>query len=70
MSYQLVRDVLAAHALQCSFCVVIDARRTDLADDWYAVMKCVKPVGTANQTQNLHVAGVGSGRCRLRCENS
>lgn len=44
MSYQLVRNVLAAHALQCSFCVVIDARRTDLADDWYAVMKCVKPV--------------------------
>jgi hypothetical protein len=43
-SYQLLRNVLAAFALQCSFCVLIDARRTDLADDWYAVMKCVKPV--------------------------
>jgi hypothetical protein len=36
--------VLAAYALQCSFCVLIDARRPDLADAWYAVMKCVKPV--------------------------
>jgi hypothetical protein len=43
-SYQLLRNVLAAYALQCSFCVLIDARRTDLADAWYAVMKCVKPV--------------------------
>ena len=44
-SYQLVRNVLAACALQCSFCVLVDARRPDLADAWYAVMKCVKPVG-------------------------
>lgn len=43
-SYQLLRNVLAAYALQCSFCVLIDARRTDLADAWYAVMKCVRPV--------------------------
>lgn len=44
LSYQLLRNVLAAHALQCSFCVLIDARRRDLAGAWYAVMKCVKPV--------------------------
>jgi len=44
LSYQLLRNVLAAHALHCSFCVLIDARRTDLAGAWYAVMKCVKPV--------------------------
>jgi hypothetical protein len=44
LSYQLLRNVLAAYALQCSFCVLIDARRPDLADAWYAVMKCVKPV--------------------------
>jgi hypothetical protein len=43
-SYQLLRNVLAAYALQSSFCVLIDARRRDLADDWYVVMKCVKPV--------------------------
>jgi hypothetical protein len=42
--YQLVRNVLAAHALQCSFCVLLDARRPDLVDAWYAVMGCVRPV--------------------------
>jgi hypothetical protein len=41
-SYQLIRNVLAAHALNCSFCVLIDSRRSDLAEAWYAVMKCVK----------------------------
>src|ERR1022692_2722633 len=44
LSYQLLRNVLAAHALDCSFCVLVDARRPDLSDAWYAVMKCVKPV--------------------------
>ena len=44
LSYQLLRNVLAAYALQCSFCALIDARRPDLTDAWYAVMKCVKPV--------------------------
>src|ERR1700680_965533 len=44
LSYQLLRNVLAAYALQCSFCVLIDARRPDLRDAWYAVMRCVKPV--------------------------
>ena len=44
LSYQLLRNVLAAYALQCSFCVLIDARRTDMAEAWYAVARCVKPV--------------------------
>ena len=44
LSYQLLRNVLAAYALQCSFCVLVDARRPDLADAWYAVMKCVRSV--------------------------
>ena len=44
LSYQLLRNVLAAYALQCSFCVLVDARRPDLVDAWYAVMKCVRPV--------------------------
>jgi hypothetical protein len=44
LSYQLLRNVLAAHALQCSFCVLLDARRADLNEAWYAVMKCVKPL--------------------------
>ena len=44
LSYQLLRNVLAAYALQCSFCVLVDARRPDLADAWYAVIKCVRSV--------------------------
>jgi hypothetical protein len=44
LSYQLLRNVLAACALKCSFCVLVDARRPDLADAWYAVIKCVKRV--------------------------
>jgi hypothetical protein len=40
----LLRNVLAAYALQCSVCILVDARRPDLVDAWYAVMKCVKPV--------------------------
>jgi hypothetical protein len=43
-SYQLLRNVLAAYALECSFCVLIDTRRPDLRDAWYEVMKCVIPV--------------------------
>jgi hypothetical protein len=44
VSYQLLRNVLAAYALGCSFRVLVDARRPDLIDAWYRVMSCVKPV--------------------------
>jgi hypothetical protein len=44
VGYQLIRNVLAAHANQCSFCVLLDARRPDLMATWYSVMKCLKPV--------------------------
>jgi len=40
--YQLLRNVLAAYALNCSFCVLIDARRPDLAEAWYSVIRSVK----------------------------
>jgi hypothetical protein len=40
--YQLIRNVLAAYAGGCSFCVVHDARRPDLREAWFAVMKAVK----------------------------
>ncbi len=33
-----------AIAHECSFCLLVDARRPDLACAWYAVMKCLKPV--------------------------
>jgi|SRR5579884_1414833 len=42
VSYQLLRNVLAAYALNLSFCVLLDARRPDLREQWYTVMKCVR----------------------------
>lgn len=44
LGYQLIRNVLGAYANQCSFCVMADARRPDLREAWYAVMRCVRPV--------------------------
>ena len=43
-SYQLIRNVLAAHASARSFCVLTDARRPELIEAWFAVMKCVLPM--------------------------
>ncbi len=44
LSYQLIRNVLAAHASGCAFCVLADARRPELIETWYAVIRCVRPV--------------------------
>ena len=41
-SYQLIRNVLAAHIRQLSFCVLLDARRPDLIEAWYEVMSCIR----------------------------
>ncbi len=41
-SYQLIRNVLAAFDRHASFCVLLDERRSDLLESWYAVMRCVK----------------------------
>jgi hypothetical protein len=42
VSYQLIRNVLAAHAQDASFCVIHDARRPDLREAWFQVMAAVK----------------------------
>jgi hypothetical protein len=39
--YQLIRNVLAAHAADAAFCVLCDARRHDLIDLWYEVLSAV-----------------------------
>ena len=44
VSYQLIRNVLAAHATDCGFCVLLDARRPDLMESWYAILRCVRPL--------------------------
>ena len=43
-SYQLIRNVLAAYASDCGFCLLVDARRPDLIESWFAVLRCVRPV--------------------------
>jgi hypothetical protein len=40
--YQLIRNVLAAYAENCSFCVVHDNRRPDLREAWFEVLAAVK----------------------------
>jgi hypothetical protein len=40
--YQLIRNVLAAYAEGCCFCVVHDERRPDLREAWFEVMTAVK----------------------------
>jgi hypothetical protein len=42
VSYQLIRNVLAAHALDLDFCTFLDARRPDLLEDWYEVVRCIR----------------------------
>ncbi len=41
-SYQLLRGVLAAHRAGGSFCVMLDARRTDLIAAWHVVLRAVR----------------------------
>ena len=43
ISYQLIRGVLAAQASGDSFCVLCDARRPDLHEAWYRIMRAVRP---------------------------
>jgi hypothetical protein len=40
--HQLIRGVLAAYATAGSFCVLCDARRPDLIENWYSVMRSVR----------------------------
>ncbi len=51
-SYQLLRSILAAHSLQASFTVLLDARRTDLLDDIFLVYRTVRSAGLRSR---LHV---------------
>ena len=65
LSYQLIRNVLAAHATGCAFCVLTDARRPELIEAWYAVMRCVRPVELRIRCKVLtwqELAAVLSGR--------
>ncbi|HET9742438.1 MAG TPA: hypothetical protein VFQ00_06800 [Terriglobales bacterium] len=40
--YQLLRNVLAADAHECSFCLLCDARRPDLIEAWFQVLSAIR----------------------------
>ena len=42
--YQLLRNVLAAHAHNATFCLLTDARRSDLIHDWFEILSAIRPV--------------------------
>jgi hypothetical protein len=42
ISYQLTRNVLAAHALDLDFCTLLDARRPDLIEDWFLIVRSIR----------------------------
>ena len=42
LSYQLIRNVLSAKANNVRFCVLVDARRPDLIESWYGVLRCIR----------------------------
>lgn len=42
LGYQLIRGTLAAHATGGQFCVLCDARRPELAEMWYRVIRAVR----------------------------
>jgi restriction endonuclease-like protein len=44
LSYQLIRNALAAHATGKRFCVMLDARRPDLIEAWHGVQRAMKLV--------------------------
>ena len=50
--YQLIRNVLAAYATGCSFCVIHDERRPDLRKAWFTVLTAVR---TAEMKTRLKV---------------
>lgn len=52
-SYQLIRNVLAAHAAGSSFCVLLDQRRPDLIEAWFEVMRAVKTGATRTRCKVL-----------------
>jgi hypothetical protein len=53
LSYQLIRNVLAAHAGDFSFCVMLDGRRPDLVEAWYGIMLCVHDSGLRTRCKVL-----------------
>ena len=61
LSYQLLRGALAAYATGMSFCVLVDARRSDLLNAWHPVLATVRKADLRCRLQLLtwqELAGV------------
>jgi hypothetical protein len=52
-SYQLIRNVLSAYAADASFFVLLDVRRRDLIESWYAVLSAVHSATFATRLKLL-----------------
>jgi hypothetical protein len=64
-AYQLLRGVLAAYASSCSFVLLCDERRKDLADGWFDVMRAVRSYSFRSRLKLLtwqEVAGTVPGK--------
>jgi len=61
VSYQLIRNVLAAYALNLNVCVLLDTRRPDLLEDWYRIMRSIR--STTLQTKCKVLAWQELARC-------
>jgi hypothetical protein len=67
VSYQLLRNVLAAQALDLSFCLLLDARRPDLIEDWYEILRCIRTAELRSRCKVVTWQGLVSYLpCRLR----
>lgn len=69
--YQLIRNVLAAHAHGASFCVIHDERRPDLREEWFSVMRAVRSAEMRTRLKVLtwqELAGVLPGYLRAHLE--
>lgn len=53
VSYQLIRNVLAAHALNLDFCALLDARRPDLIEAWYGIASCIRSAALRSRCKVL-----------------
>lgn len=69
--YQLIRNVLAAHAQGASFCVIHDERRPDLREAWFRVLRAVRSAQMRTRLKVLtwqELAGVVPGYLRAFLE--
>ncbi len=66
-SYQLLRGVLAAYALECRFAVILDCRRVDLIERWFEVLRAVRGSDLRSRLQMVswqELAGAAPGIVR------